>query len=235
MSLHNRTILLAGGTGGLGSAAAGTLLASGARLVMSYRANRERAEKWNGRAAVLQADLTLSDDRTRLLESAPGLYGLVVFTGDPVRAGSPQEAMTRGFQVNCTGPLLLAREAAERMKSSGTAGAIVLFGTMQAVALFPGSTAYAAGKAALVHGARILAKECRGPANVRVNVICPGVMQAGMASASIAGGKYDRYISEGAIPRFGRAEDIARAVQFLLEPDNYITGQVLTIDGGLTL
>src|SRR5690606_17821664 len=143
--------------------------------------------------------------------------------------------MQRSHEINYAGPVLLAREAAQRMKSAGTPGAIVLISTMQAVAVFPGSTAYAAQKAALIHAALILAKEHRGPANIRVNVICPGVNQAGMAEASIASGKYDRYIDEGIIPRFGRAEDVARAVRFFLQPDNYITGQVLTVDGGLTL
>jgi NAD(P)-dependent dehydrogenase (short-subunit alcohol dehydrogenase family) len=66
-------------------------------------------------------------------------------------------------------------------------------------------------------------------------VIAPGVMAAGMAEASIASGKYDRYIEEGIIPRFGKAMDVARVVRFLLEPDNYITGQVLSIDAGITL
>jgi NAD(P)-dependent dehydrogenase (short-subunit alcohol dehydrogenase family) len=56
-----------------------------------------------------------------------------------------------------------------------------------------------------------------------------------MAQASIASGKYDRYIEDGVIGRFGRAEDIARAVRFFLEPDNYVTGQVLCVDGGMTL
>jgi NAD(P)-dependent dehydrogenase (short-subunit alcohol dehydrogenase family) len=106
---------------------------------------------------------------------------------------------------------------------------------MQAVAVFANSTAYAAQKAALVHSARILAKECRGKGNIRVNVVCPGVTQAGMAEASIASGKYAKYLDDDSIPRYGRAEDIARAVRFFLEPDNYITGQVLTVDGGLTL
>ncbi len=121
------------------------------------------------------------------------------------------------------------------MKTAGTQGAIVLVSTMQAVAVFAGSTAYAAQKAALIHAARILAKECRGKANIRVNVICPGVNQAGMARASIASGKYEGYLQDDVISRYGRAEDVARAVRFFLEPDNYITGQVLTIDGGLTL
>jgi len=143
--------------------------------------------------------------------------------------------MRASFELNYEGPLLLAREAAARMKGHGTPGAIVLFASMQAVALFPGSTAYAGAKAALAHAARILAKEYRGPANIRVNVIAPGVMKAGMAEASIASGKYDRYLADGIIPRWGEAADVARAVRFLLEPDTYITGQVLSVDGGITL
>ena len=143
--------------------------------------------------------------------------------------------MRRSHEINYAGPMLLAREAAQRMRSAGKPGAIVLISTMQAVAVFSSSTAYAAQKAALIQAGLILAKECRGPANIRVNVICPGVNQAGMAEASIASGKYDRYIEEGIIARFGRAEDVARAVRFFLEPDNYVTGQVLTVDGGLTL
>lgn len=143
--------------------------------------------------------------------------------------------MRHSYEVNFEAPILLAREAATRMKQQGTQGTIVLLSTMQAVALFPGSTAYASAKAALQHGARILAKEFRGPANIRVNVIAPGVTAAGMAEASIASGKYDRYVQDGIIPRFGRAIDVARAVRFFLEPDNYITGQVLSVDGGMTL
>ncbi len=105
---------------------------------------------------------------------------------------------------------------------------------MQAAALFPGSTVYAGAKAALQQAARILAKECRA-LDIRVNVVSPGVTAAGMAEASIAAGKYDRFLADGVIRRFGRAEDVARAVRFFLEPDNYVTGQVLSVDGGITL
>jgi NAD(P)-dependent dehydrogenase (short-subunit alcohol dehydrogenase family) len=215
-------ILLAGGAGGLGSATADLLKAEGAHVEISSRTHG------------IRADITVADDRKRLLDAVPKLYGLVVFTGSPAR-GEMEEAMRISHQVNYEGPILLAREATDRMRASGTQGAIVLFATMQAVALFPGSTVYAGEKAALLHAARILAKECRGPANIRVNVIAPGVMAAGMAEASIASGKYERYLQDGIIPRYGKAQDVARAVRFLLEPDNYVTGQVLSVDGGITL
>ncbi|MBZ5579465.1 MAG: SDR family oxidoreductase [Acidobacteriia bacterium] len=237
-SLQGREVVLAGGAGGLGSATASLLLAEGARVVLSFRANRERAARWESSATVVQADLSGAADRVRLLDAAPALYGLVIFAGDPARVGNSSQteaAMVRSHQTNYLGPILLAREAAARMKTAGVAGAIVLFSTMQANALFPGSGVYAAQKAALQQDARILAKECRGPANIRVNVVSPGVMAAGMAEASIASGKYDRFLKEGVIGRFGRAEDVARAVRFLLEPDNFITGQVVCVDGGMTL
>ena len=221
MPVEGLRILLAGGAGGLGSATAELLRGEGAEVVISSRSHG------------IKADITVAEDRTRLLDSVPDVYGLVVFTGVPARGGS-EETLRISHEVNYQGPILLAREAAERMKARGVHGAIVLFATMQAVALFPGSTAYAGDKAALLHSARILAKELRGD-NIRVNVIAPGVMAAGMAEASIASGKYDRYVAEHMVPRFGRAMDIARAVRFLLEPDNYVTGQVLAVDGGITL
>jgi len=237
-TLADRVIVLAGGSGGLGADTARALAAEGARLVVSYRENEDRARTLAGIATIVQADLSRDSDRTRLLDAAGSMYGLVVFSGNPSRVTSPDrmdEAMRTSFEANLFGPLMLAREAAARMNHAKTPGAIVLFSTMQAVSLFPGSTAYATAKAALIHGAQLLAKEVRGPSNIRVNVIAPGVMQAGMAEASIAAGKYRRFIDEGSMPRYGRAGDITRAVRFLLEPDSFITGQVLSVDGGLTL
>ena len=222
MSLRNRDVLLVGGTGGLGVETARLLESEGARVVLSSRQSG------------VHADITIAEDRARLLDAVPRLYGLVVFAGTPAR-GNPAEAMRLSYDVNYAGPILLAREAVERMRQATTPGSIVLFSTMQAVGLFPGSTAYAGAKAALAHAALILAKECRGRMNIRVNVIAPGVMAAGMAEASIAAGKYDRYLAEDIIPRFGRPLDVARAVRFFLEPDNYVTGQVLSVDGGITL
>jgi len=234
-SLRGREIILAGGTGGLGAATAALLAREGATLILSYRANHDRAERIAGNDRLLQADLGNEEERTALLDAASDLYGVVILSGDPARGANLSNTLRRSFETNFEGPVLLAREAAERMKAAGTPGAIVLLGTMQSSGLFPGSTAYAAQKAALVYAARILARELRGPANIRVNVVNPGVTTAGMAQASVASGKYESFLQSGAIHRYGAADDIARAIRFFLEPDNYITGQVLTVDGGLTL
>lgn len=221
MTLNGLEILLAGGGGGLGSATAQLLMSEGARVIVSSRTHG------------IRADITKAEDRQRMLDAVPAMYGLVIFAGTPAR-GPAEEMLQHSHDVNYAGPILLAREAVGRMKERGVQGAIVLFSTMQAVALFQGSTVYAGAKAALQHAALILAKECRG-ANIRVNVVAPGVTSAGMAEASIASGKYDRYLNEGVVPRFGKASDVARAVRFFLEPDNYVTGQVLSVDGGITL
>ncbi|HEY3837468.1 MAG TPA: SDR family oxidoreductase [Bryobacteraceae bacterium] len=234
-TLRGREIILAGGTGGLGAATASLLAEEGATLILGYHANHERAERVAQGAHLIQADLASEEDRTALLDAADDLYGLVILSGDPSRGAILSETLPRSFETNFAGPILLAREAADRMKTRGTPGAIVILGTMQTAALFTNSTAYAAQKAALVHAACVLAKEMRGPANIRVNVVNPGVTTAGMAQASVASGKYQPYLDQGAIARYGQAVDIARAIRFFLEPDNYVTGQVLTVDGGLTL
>lgn len=237
-SLEGREVVLAGGTGGIGAALAAMLAAEGARLVLGYRANRERAAQWTASATLVEADIALAEGRARLLDAAPALYGLVVLAGDPARVRTPADeeaAMRRSHEANYLGPILLAREAAVRMRAAGTHGALVLISTMQVNSVIAGSSAYAAQKAALQHAARVLAKECRGAADIRVNVVSPGVTAAGMAEASIASGKYDHFLQEGAIARFGRAADVARAIRFFLEPDNYVTGQVLGVDGGIGL
>ncbi len=248
-TLQDHVILLAGGSGGLGAATAVLLAAEGARLVLGYRSNGERAKALQdfirqryGTAVEIEGGDILEDSvRRAYLETAASLgplYGMVCLSGNPARvdwATAGAEALQTSLNANYSGPLLLARDAAQQMRRDGQPGAIVLFSTMQAVALFDGSANYAGPKAALIHAARILARELGGPGGIRVNTVAPGVNRAGMALKSIESGKYDWFVDEGIIPRFGRAEDVARVVRLLLEPDNYLTGQVITVDGGLTL
>jgi NAD(P)-dependent dehydrogenase (short-subunit alcohol dehydrogenase family) len=248
-SLEGRAILVAGGTGGLGSVASALLARDGAKVIAGYGSNRERAEalkraleaRYGAKIGLIEGDISEARVRARYVEAADeagGIYGLVCFTGDPARVKfdeATEADLHDSAQKNYVAPVMLAREAAARMRERGIEGSIVLLSTMQAVAPFESSINYAAPKAALIQAARIMAKQWGGPGGVRVNVIAPGVNRAGMALKSIESGKYDAFIERGIIPRFGRAEDVARVVRLLVEPDNYITGQVITVDGGLTL
>jgi 3-oxoacyl-[acyl-carrier protein] reductase len=249
-SLAGRVVLVAGGTGGLGSATVALLARDGATVIAGYRNDTARAEavklaveaKYKSPIYLVRGDIADPDVRARYVNTADalgeGLYGLICFTGDPARvrfADVTDADLHESLEKNYIAPLLLARESATRMMKRGSEGAVVLLSTMQAVAAFESSINYAGPKTALIQAARIMAKQWGGPGGVRVNVIAPGVNRAGMALKSIESGKYDFYIDQKIIPRFGRPEDVARVARLLLEPDNYITGQVITVDGGLTL
>jgi NAD(P)-dependent dehydrogenase (short-subunit alcohol dehydrogenase family) len=249
-ALAGRVVLLPGGMGGLGAAITALLLQDGALPVVAYRSNRGRAlafqqklqDLYGGPVSMVEADVEQEEGRQKALQAAldlkGDLYGLVALTGDPARV-KPEDldsaALQASYAANFEAPVLLARACARHMSDRGVKGAIVLVSSMQGVHPFEGSVAYAAAKAALVHAGRILAKEYGGPTDVRINVVAPGATTAGMARASIESGKYDPYVDRGVIPRFGRPEDVARVVRLMLEPDSYLTGQVVVVDGGLTL
>ena len=249
-ALAGKVVLVPGGAGGLGSAITALLLLEGALPVVGYRSQRGRAlafqqkmqDLYGGPIRLIEGDIRDAAVRERYVREALDvkgeLYGLVALPGDPARV-KPEaldaEALHASFDANYAAPLLLARSAAEAMRKRGTKGAIVLMSSMQGVHPFEGSLAYAGPKAALVHAALVLAKEYGGAADIRVNVVAPGATSVGMARASIEAGKYDAYVEKGVISRFGRPEDVARVVRLLLEPDSYLTAQVITVDGGLTL
>jgi len=257
------TVVVAGGTGGLGAATVALLAKEGARLIVGYRANRARAEalkqaiedRYAQKITLVEGDIAKPEVRGAYLDAAANvsgrskeggvLHAAAIFPGDPARVSFEslsRKAMESSLEANYLAPVLLAKDLGTAMESSAEdassplraagGGSIVLLATMQAVTAFPSSLNYAAPKAALVHAARILAAQWK---HVRVNVVAPGATLAGMAEASVSSGKYDSFVEKGAIPRFGRPEDIARAVRFFLEPDGYATGQVLVVDGGLTL
>jgi NAD(P)-dependent dehydrogenase (short-subunit alcohol dehydrogenase family) len=242
-TIRGKTVILAGGSGGLGADVAETLCQRGALPVIGYLRNSERAGSlarklsatYGIRVPVVGGDILEVTVRQRLLYEAQqggDLYGLVPLIGYPARVPietATENDLMESMRTNFIGPVLMARDFAAAVGDRD--GSIVFISTMQGTAVFPGSTTYAAPKAALVHTAKILARQWK----VRVNVVAPGVNNAGMAEQSVRSGKYDSFLDKKAIPRFGCPDDVARAILFFLEPDNYITGQVLTVDGGLSL
>ena len=245
--MEGKTIILAGGSGGLGSVLADSLVQRGARPILGYFRNADRAarvaadihSRHGVTVPIVGGDVRDADTRRRLIDAAltmGPLYGLVPLVGEPARVpieDATEADLLAAMRINFVAPILLARDFAAAL--TGADASVVFVSTMQAVGVFPGSTAYAAPKAALIHATRILAKQWGGQRGIRVNVVAPGVTTAGMAETSVAGGKYDSFIENGVINRFGDPADVARAIELFLVPDNYVTGQLLTVDGGLTV
>ena len=241
--MKGKAIILAGGSGGLGRAVAEAIAKQGGVPVIGYLTNRVRAdslakkifENYGVRAPLVEGDILDAAVRQRLLGEASNageLYGLVPLVGIPARVpieSATETDLMNSMRVNFAGPVLLARDFAAAVGERDAS--IVFVGTMQAIGIFPGSTVYAAPKAALVHTARILARQWK----IRVNVVAPGVNNAGMAAESVRSGKYDNFIERQVIPRFGQPEDVAGAILLFLQTDGYITGQLLAVDGGLSL
>ena len=187
-------VLVPGGAGGLGAAITALLVQDGAIPVVGYRANKGNAlafqqrlqDVYGGLVHLVEGDVADPEARKRYLDAALAvkgeIYGVVALTGDPARVKGDEidgAALHASFTANFEAPVLLARAAAEEMLRRDTHGSIVLVSSMQGVFPFEGSLAYASPKAALLHAARILAKEYGGKADIRVNVVAPGATVVG--------------------------------------------------------
>ena len=249
-TLRGAVILIPGGTGGLGAALVARLLIEQAIPIVGYLSNKERASHiklkleslYGGKVHLVEGDIRNATDRKKYIELASRftgrIQGFACFVGDSARVNFDElqsDDLAKSFENNFIGPILLAKEVAEHMIAQNVEGSLVLLSSMQAVGLFERSLNYAAPKASLIHACRILAKQWSGKHNLRINIVAPGATVVGMAASSIGSGKYDGFIQRQDICRFGQPEDVARAVRFLLEPDSYVTGQVIVVDGDLSL
>jgi NAD(P)-dependent dehydrogenase (short-subunit alcohol dehydrogenase family) len=249
MDISGKSILIAGATGGLGQEIVTHLADFPCSLVLIHKEKGERFDLLKGKLkkakaqiSFYQCDFTnaeeINDAIEIFFEEQNSPYAMVNLLGDPARVDWQKAQiahMQESFLRNASAPLHSAKEFALRMKAKSLEGAIVLFSSMQGVHPFEGSLFYGVPKAALIHGAKILAKEFGGNPFIRINVIAPGVNQAGMAEESIRKGKYEKYIHQNIIPRYGNAASIAGMTLHLLDPQLYMTGQAILCDGGLTL
>jgi NAD(P)-dependent dehydrogenase (short-subunit alcohol dehydrogenase family) len=251
--LAGKVALISGGGAagdgiGNGRAAAILLARAGAKVLVADR-ELELAERTvnmiaaeGGVAAALAADVTSEADCKRLVDATLDRFGRLDFLDNNVGIGSrgnvvdeKPEHYRRVMQVNVESMFLLSKYAIPAMIKTAQGGAIVNISSISA--LRPrGLTTYTASKAAVIGLTRAMAVD-HGRDNVRVNCICPGPMYTPMV--------YARGMSEAAraqrakasvLKREGTGWDIGHAVKFLLSDyARYITGQVLVVDGGVTL
>jgi NAD(P)-dependent dehydrogenase (short-subunit alcohol dehydrogenase family) len=247
--MNSKSILIAGGSGGLGQEIVVALSQFDCSLMIVHRSENERSEQLRSRLkgskcrlSFYECDFSNADEINDAIdiffEQEKEPYALINLLGDPARVDWQKaqiQQMQDSFLKNASAPLHSAKQFAIRLRESNRNGSIILFSSMQGLYPFEGSLYYGTSKAALIHGAKILAKEFGGNPFIRINMIAPGVNQAGMAEESIRKGKYQKYVDQKIIPQYGDAASVAKLALFLLDPDLYMTGQTLLYDGGLTL
>lgn len=244
------TLLVTGGSRGIGAATARLAAKDGYAVCLGYVADRAAADQvvrditqGGGRAVAVQADVADEADVMRLFETCDRalgrLTGLVNNAGvvdAPLRVEAMSAArLQRMFAINAVGPFLCAREAVRRMSTrlGGCGGAIV---NVSSVASRVGGAGeyvdYAASKAAIDTLTIGLAKEV-ATEGIRVNAVRPGITHTDIHASGGQPGRVERLAPQIPMQRGGQPAEIAHAILWLLsDAASYTTGAVLDVAGG---
>ncbi|AJR06549.1 SDR family oxidoreductase [Photobacterium gaetbulicola] len=239
--------LVTGATRGIGRSIALAFAQKGYDLAFCYRSNQAEAvtlmaDIERAGARVLSHQLDVSDEAAVTtffgrLEQQYGRLDVLVNNAGQTRDGllvsMEKTDMEAVLATNVVGTMLFCREAVKLMLPARS-GSIVNLSSVSAVRANKGQTNYAASKGAVEALTRALAVEV-GKKGIRVNAVAPGVIKTEMTGELLD--NFEKQLKQRLLARkFGEPSDIAEAVLFLARPENhYITGQVLTVDGGLVL
>jgi NAD(P)-dependent dehydrogenase (short-subunit alcohol dehydrogenase family) len=241
MELEGKKALVTGGTSGIGREVAKQLAGLGAEVLISGRDAGRGAETVaeieaaGGKARFIAADLADFEAIAALAEEAGELDILVNNAGVFSFAPTPEEGRDNFeamFDVNVRAPYFLTAALAPKMAGHG-GGAIVNVSTMVAELGMPGSSAYAASKAALASLTRTWAGEFAG-FGVRVNAVTVGPTQTG-GTAAMSADELGFVVGLTKLGRAAEASEIAETIAFLASPKaSYVTGANVAVDGGAT-
>lgn len=247
--LKDQVALVTGGSRGIGRAIVLALAHAGAKVAFVYRGSQEASEKLvadvkeaGGEAVAIQGDVAQAEVATKIVEQVIGQWGridILVNNAGVIRDGlflrMSDEDWNTVIGTNLGGTYGFCRAVAQQMALRQRYGRIINISSVAATHVNAGQCNYSASKGAVNSFTRALAVEL-GSRNVTVNAIAPGFIETDMSEA--VRNKAGDFIVKKLIParRLGKPEDIAASVVFLASPGaSYITGQVITIDGGLSL
>lgn len=243
-------MVVTGGGRGIGAAIARLGAAAGYAVAVNYQSNREaaeavvdRIEKSGGKAIAIAANVASEEEVVRLFETVDrslGRVGALVNNAGIVDRATRLAEMTsariaRMFAINVTGSFLCAREAVRRMstRSGGSGGAIVNVSSIAARLGGAGEYIdYAASKGAIDTLTIGLAKEVGGE-GIRVNAVRPGIIRTDIHLASGDPARVERIGQAAPLQRPGEAEEVARAILWLLsDAASYMSGALVDVSGG---
>lgn len=245
MPESQRVVVVTGGSRGLGAGLVQSYLDTGDLVATCARSSTPEIERWakdpdtSERLAFVPADLSKKEEAEGFVRSVIERWGhidvLVNNAGvarDGVLGLFNDEDVDAVVDLNLKGTIYVTRPVVRRMLSRGS-GTIVNISSIVGRSGYRGLAVYSATKASLEGFTRALAREL-GSRGITVNAVAPGYLRTemshGLDEAQL--GQIERRTPMG---RLGEPEDVARAVHFLTDPRNdFVTGQVLVVDGGLT-
>jgi 3-oxoacyl-[acyl-carrier protein] reductase len=235
-----QTIVVTGGSKGLGFGIACKLSSAGYRVVaIARQESKQLAASQQETIHFKPFDLANVEGIPQLIkelrrEFGP-IYGLVNNAGlgtSGVLANMPDAQVERLVRLNTVSPIILSKYVVRSMMVDG-AGRIVNIASVISFTGYNGLSVYGATKASLVGFTRSLAREV-GPLGINVNAVAPGFVDTDMTHG-LKGKELEQLVRRSALRRLATIEDIANAVEFLIgDKSRNITGTVLTVDAGNT-
>jgi 3-oxoacyl-[acyl-carrier protein] reductase len=244
MVFDNQVAIVTGGSRGIGRAVAIELAQLGARVLVNYQRDATAAQAVvrrivaaDGDAIAYGADVSDENAVQQMIEAALKRWGRldVLVNNAGITADAPlirlkPEQWQQVIETDLTSVFLCCRAVLPAMRAQRY-GRIISIGSLAGLAGNVGQANYAAAKAGLIGFSRALAREVAGD-RITVNVVAPGYIETDLVE-SVAPALRSWALETIALGRFGTPEEVSAAVAFLASPRaSYITGHVLTIDGG---